>query len=474
MKKQGIILVYGNFKNLHTGHFRLLKFASGLGTKLKVGVHVDSLSTLESELKFDIFSQLNFINEVILYTNVEQLIRSVKPDLVVKGREFEGQDNKEIEVINEIGAKLIFSSGDFYLNEADFTRKENSNHVEINRKFQDYLAMRKDFNRDSILDLVQGFKNLKVCVVGDVIVDKYVNCRAVGLSQEDSSVVYTPIEEINYLGGAGIVAAHCSKLGAQTTFVSITGSDESSHWAEMQLTESGVSSKFISDDSRPTTIKLRYRMDGRVLFRLTHYQNSPIQQETRIRVSNLLSEMIDEFDLLIFSDFSYGVLDQQLATELLKKAKENSVFTSADSQSSSQIGSLSKFQGCDLVTPTEKEARLELRNELDGLSVVASRLRERIAARHIMLKLGPDGVLIDGDENDLNPSLIQKIPAFNPQPIDVSGAGDSLLAASSMCLAQQSKPLEAAVVGSLVAALQVSREGNRPISAQELLQLIEM
>lgn len=466
--------MYGNFKNLHTGHFRLLKFASELGSQLKVGVHVDSLSAVESEFNFDIFSQLSFIEEVLLYTSVENLIRNVKPDVVVKGREFEEQENSEIEVIKEIGAKIVFGSGDFYLNESDFTRRENSNSLDISRRLQEFLAKRKEFRRDSIVELVQGFKNLRVCVLGDLIVDNYVNCRAVGLSQEDSNVVYTPIHKSNYLGGAGIVAAHCSKLGAQTTFVSITGSDESSRWAETQLIEYGVSSKFVVDDSRPTTLKVRYRMDGRVLFRLTHYQNSPIQREMRLRVSNLLSDMIKDFDLLIFSDFSYGVLDKNLATDVLRKAKENGVFTSADSQSSSQIGSLSKFQGCDLITPTEKEARLELRNELDGLSVVASDLREKLAAKHVMLKLGPDGALIDGDENAENPGLIQKIPAFNPQPLDVSGAGDSLLAASSMCFAQQSKPLEAAVVGSLVAALQVSREGNLPISAEELLNLVEI
>ena len=115
---------------------------------------------------------------------------------------------------------------------------------------------------------------------------------------------------------------------------------------------------------------------------------------------------------------------------------------------------------------------MELRNEVDGLGVIAEKLRNQVGARNLILKLGSDGILVDGADNSVGPSLAQSVPAFNSQPIDVSGAGDSLLAASAMSLAQESTLLEAGVLGSISAAIQVSREGNRPIKNDELMQII--
>lgn len=472
MKTAQSVLVYGNFRNLHTGHFRLLKYASELGSKLIVGISELNPTTQEAEFRFNLLSQLDFIDSVIFYSSIEDLILKVKPDIIVKGKEFEGQENSELEVIRQVGARIIFSSGDFYLSESDFTKQENANLFEITRNVTNYFSKNSNVREDNLRQYVQGFRSLKVCVVGDLIIDRYINCKAVGLSQEDSMVVYTPIRQKDYLGGAGIVAAHCATLGAETTLVTLTGSDKAAAWADSQLNECSVKNVSFVDENRPTTQKNRFRSNGNSLFRLSEYQNFPIQKEMKSELIRYLSSNIQDFDLLIFSDFSYGFVDQQLARTVISNAKKAGVIIAADSQSSSQIGSLDKFRDCDLITPTEKEARLELRNEVDGLGVIADKLRNQIGAHNLILKLGSDGILVDGIAKHDETFLAQSVPAFNSQPVDVSGAGDSLLAASAMSLAQNSTLLEAGIIGSISAAVQVSREGNKPIRNDELMQII--
>ncbi|NDC17189.1 MAG: hypothetical protein EBZ92_04500 [Actinobacteria bacterium] len=92
MKTAQSVLVYGNFRNLHTGHFRLLKYASELGSKLIVGISELNPTTQEAEFRFNLLSQLDFIDSVIFYSSIEDLILKVKPDIIVKGKEFEGQE----------------------------------------------------------------------------------------------------------------------------------------------------------------------------------------------------------------------------------------------------------------------------------------------------------------------------------------------------------------------------------------------
>jgi sugar/nucleoside kinase (ribokinase family) len=150
-------------------------------------------------------------------------------------------------------------------------------------------------------------------------------------------------------------------------------------------------------------------------------------------------------------------------------------FVAADSQSSSQIGNLGKFEGADLICATEREARLELRNDVDGLAYIANSLRRKLKAVNLFLKLGGDGVLIDGYVKELNREIqTDRLPALNRNPVDVSGAGDSMLALSTLSFASGADIYQSALVSSLGAAIQISRQGNIPISLAEIIAKMEL
>jgi sugar/nucleoside kinase (ribokinase family) len=142
----------------------------------------------------------------------------------------------------------------------------------------------------------------------------------------------------------------------------------------------------------------------------------------------------------------------------------------ADSQSSSQVGDISRFRHMDLITPTEREARISTRNLEDGLVVLADALHQQSAARNILLTLGDEGLLIHPVDANSSGWVTDRIGSLNPAPEDASCAGDSLLIASSLALACGGSIWAAACLGSLAAAIQVSRVGNSAVQASELLE----
>ena len=176
--------------------------------------------------------------------------------------------------------------------------------------------------------------------------------------------------------------------------------------------------------------------------------------------------------LVIFSDFNYGALPQALVDRMTIVAHKSGVMIAADSQSSSQIGDISRFSQTSLLTPTEHEARLALRDQNSGLALVGLNLLKAAKGANAFITLGAAGVLVISTAPLHREQQSDRLPSFNPTPRDVSGAGDSMLTAGAMALAGGASIWESAFIGSLAAGIQTGRVGNRPISGSELTSAI--
>ncbi len=184
-----------------------------------------------------------------------------------------------------------------------------------------------------------------------------------------------------------------------------------------------------------------------------------------------IESCIDSCDLLVFSDFNYGCLPQDLVDKIINLCKNRNIFLAADSQSSSQEGDISRFKNMNLITPTEREARISIRNSDDGLVVLADKVVSASNAKNILLKLGSEGLLIYVSEKERKGNnFTDRIGALNSSPKDISGAGDSLLITTSMVMALGGTIWEASCIGSLAAAIHVGRVGNTPLKSKELLE----
>ena len=466
-----VVFVSGNFNIVHPGHLRLLRFAADCGDFLVVAVLDSNLQNaiLPDGLRLESVESIGLVNfAFVLRDSPENFIAELKPAVVVKGKEHEDNLNAEQSAVDAYGGRLLFSSGEVSFSSLDLLKREflDSNLSTIIRP-RDF-PLRHEFTFADLRDVLERFPSLKVTVVGDLIVDEYVNCDPLGMSQEDPTIVVTPIRYDRFLGGAGIVAAHARGLGATVRYFAVAGQDEAREFAIGKLAEMGVAVEILEDVSRPTTLKQRYRASGKTLLRVSHLRQHSINRELTNKLIDRLNEVLRDTDLLIFSDFNYGCLPQSLVDKICQECNQHGVMMVADSQSSSQVGDISRFKNMELITPTEREARLAVRDFNAGLVILGEQLRAQSSAKNILVTLGAEGVLVYAPKIRSNDWYTDKLPALNTSPKDPAGAGDSFLTCSSMALAVGANIWQSAYLGSLAAALQVGRVGNLPLTPNEL------
>ena len=471
-----IVLVSGNFNTIHPGHLRLLSFAAECGNFLVVAIADDQEDgvLVPAGLRLQGVKSLSFVDHAfVLQGPPEQLIRQLLPDIVVKGKEHEAKANEEQAAVESYGGKLIFSSGEMRFSSIDLLKQEmaESNLSSIVRPMD--FPIRHGFTMADMRATVCKFKGFRVTVIGDLIVDEYITCDAVGMSQEDPTLVVTPIQNQMFIGGAGIVAAHGQTLGADVHYISVSGKDATAKFARDKLHDYGVSADIFEDDSRPTTLKQRFRASGKTLLRVSHLRQHDVNRDLARKLADTIKAALPKTDLLIFSDFNYGCLPQALVTEISDECKRRNILMVADSQSSSQIGDVSRFTNTMLLTPTEREARLAVRDFDSGLVVLAEKLRIKARAKNIVLTLGAEGLLAHAATERPDKWLTDRLPALNRAPKDSAGAGDSLLISCSMAMAVGADIWQSMYLGSIAAACQVSRVGNMPLAPQDLALELE-
>jgi rfaE bifunctional protein kinase chain/domain len=478
MTSENIVLVSGHFNVLHPGHVRLLRFAKSCGAKLVVAVFSDRVGGnavhVPEDLRLEGVRSNSLVDEAFITDeSIEHVILNMRPTVVVKGKEHEDTINVETVALESYGGRLIFSSGESIFSSIDLIKKEFENDQLSQIRIPSDFLLRHQISQEDLLEVLYGFSKLRVVVIGDLIVDEYITCQPLGMSQEDPTIVVTPLDSTRFIGGAGIVAAHAAGLGANVCLISVSGEDVSRTFAIESLDRYRVSPKVLIDESRPTTLKQRYRCQGKSLLRVSHLRESAISSQLQDRIVEHFLEVVNQTDLLVLSDFNYGCLPNSLVNRLLAIAKLNNIYVAADSQSSSQVGDIARFQGVNLITPTEREARISMRNKEDGLVVLAEALRKQAGVDNVLLKLGGEGLLVHAKEVKSGQLVTDRVAALNLKPQDVAGAGDSLLIASAMTLASNGDIWKAACLGSIAAAVQVGRLGNVPLSAAEVIGAIQ-
>ena len=229
MKKK--ILICGNFNIVHSGHIRIFEFAKKMNTKLIVGVFCDKKAGkkvfIKEKQRLECVKSNTFVDEVhLISSSLKNFILKIKPDILLKGQEFEKTNNPELKYLDKIGAKLIFGSGSTNYSSLEMISNEfiDKNYSQLVHE-KDYLD-RHQINSKKLINITKKFNMLKVAVIGDSIIDEYILTNPIGMSREDTTIVVAPISSNLFVGGAAIVAAHAASLGAESSLFTINGKDK--------------------------------------------------------------------------------------------------------------------------------------------------------------------------------------------------------------------------------------------------------
>jgi rfaE bifunctional protein kinase chain/domain len=469
-----IVFVSGNFNIVHPGHLRLLKFGAEVGDFLVVGVTPDGGAnvTVPSAMRLEAIRAISLVGHAfVLHEPPDEFVRRLQPHAVVKGKEYQSCYNPEESAVASYGGKLLFSSGEAQFSSVHLLQREYFESSLSNIRMPVDYPDRHGFRISDLKSVVNTFTGLRVLVVGDLILDEYISCDPVGMSQEDPTIVVIPIESKMFMGGAGIVAAHAHGVGAQVSFVTVVGDDERAHFAREYLQDLGVEAHVFVDETRPTSLKQRFRAMGKTLLRINHLRQHAVSPTIADCMLARVEELLETTDLILFSDFNYGCLPQRIIDGISEVADRLGVMIAADSQASSQLSDISRFKGARLVTPTEREARLALRDSDSGLAVLAEQLQKRAHAENVIVTLGAEGLLLHAKKGDAYQT--DRLPAFNTAPIDVAGAGDSFFACVSLGVCAGFDIWRCAYLGAIAAACQVSRVGNTPLTMHDLINEID-
>ena len=481
--KGEIALCYGHFNLIHPGHLRYLRHAKTLANKLIVAIVSDEdLSKNTKEHYFhekeraESIANIQCVDNVVILNNLslERLVEALKPKVLVLGREFEDKQPKQIGLAIDLmksGGEVVFYAGETHYATSDLLHDNVFDIEKNNRNKFNKVCQKYDITLKKLQNRLDNFSNTKLLVIGDTIVDHYVACDAIGMSAEAPVLVVKELENREFIGGAAIVASHVRSLGSSCHYISVVGEDSQSSIVDETLRSQGIKVDLFSDPTRPTTYKTRYMVENQKLFRVTRIKDHKISKNIEQEIIDRLTILAPDIDGIMISDFVYGVITQNILDTISNLSSQFNIKLYGDLQCSSQVGDVSRFHGFDLITPTEKESRIALRDNESGIEWIANTLMDHTNSKNMLIKLGSDGFIAYG--NTKSSLERQNFPALVVNPVDVTGAGDSLFAAMSVAISSGANLMEASIIGACMASLAVREVGNIPIEMNRLSSYID-
>jgi len=476
-RNKKVIMCHGNFDIVHPGHIRHLMFASSradiLIASLTCDIHItkgDNRPYVPEELRAINLSVLDMVDYVIVDSNPKPIenIKIIKPDYFAKGSDYisDGIHPRTLEeknLVEEYGGEIIFTPGDIvYSSTSIIDNKPPKLKYEKLR----ILIEAENIKFNSLYDVLEDFNKKEILVLGDTIVDSYTETEMIGGQTKTPTISVRYVDKKNYVGGAGIVSKHLAAAGAKVNFSSVLGNDDLKEYVEKDIKLHNINFNSIIDDSRPTTNKNVITNGVYKLLKLDHLDNRAISDNILDSIINNL----DSFrgDAVIFSDFRHGIFNANSIPKLVGAIPDN-VFKVADSQVASRWGNILEFQGFDLITPNEREARFSLGDQDSVIRPLAKELYDKANCKNLLLKLGEKGIIVYRESIDSGRlRSFFALDSFAENVVDAVGAGDAMLAYSTLSFLSTKNILVSAIIGLVAASLECEYDGNIPIKPKEI------
>jgi D-beta-D-heptose 7-phosphate kinase/D-beta-D-heptose 1-phosphate adenosyltransferase len=319
--------------------------------------------------------------------------------------------------------------------------------------------------------LLQRIRGRRILVIGDVMLDHYFFGDATRISPEAPVPVVHVGHETYTAGGAANVALNLARLGGQAEVIGGIGIDANGDKLRARLKEGSIKfdPTFLLSDTQTIT-KTRVVVRNQQLCRLDHEEFPGAYRQVLAGPErlNLAEAKIKECDGIILSDYAKGVLTTTIINQLVELARKHDKFIAADPKPASG----NEYKGIDLLTPNMREA-VELSgirfgaDDRPDLEKICAELRGKFDLRDLVITLGADGMAISQQGR-----AMEYIPTAARQVYDVSGAGDTVIAALTLALTSGASLAAAANFANAAAGVVVGKLGTATVTPEELLDYI--
>lgn len=326
----------------------------------------------------------------------------------------------------------------------------------------------------TLVDLVSRFRDVRALVVGDVMLDSYLEGTAARLCTEGPVPVVRKTREDRTPGGAGNTAANLQALGADVRLIGIVGNDSAGALLRSALRKRDISDRWLVEDRAISTLhKLRVLADGQYVVRFDSGETRGVSPSAQDRLIANLASTIPNCDLVLVSDYDYGALSDSAIAELARLCRARGCPLVVDSKR------LARFRraGATVITPNYLEACLAAATtdqpgdsvELPIARAAGMRLLEQSDTEHAAITLAGDGVLLIS-----RGGTTTHLPAYPLRPAHDIGAGDTFAAALGLSLAVGASLEESARVGIEAAAITVTKPRTATVQQHELLRRVSL
>lgn len=324
----------------------------------------------------------------------------------------------------------------------------------------------------SLKNIVNNFRDKKILVVGDLIADVYLDGRISRISREAPVLILEEVGKKIVAGGAANGIANAATLGGKIYAVGVVGDDDYAESLKKILSDFKVNvDGIINDKSRPTISKTRIIAGGRAtvsqqIVRIDRESKTPLSKNIESKLIGYLEKILPKVDGIILSDYGAGTVTESIKNLLIRHADKFKIPSMVDSRYR-----INAFSGIGYAKQSDSELAAFMKTEINDVETLID------AAKKLLAELNANGLLITRGE--LGMSLFERggkihhIPVSDKSEVyDVSGAGDTCVAAFMLAMTAGAEPVNSARISNYAAGVAVRKLGTATVSADELLKAI--
>jgi rfaE bifunctional protein nucleotidyltransferase chain/domain len=467
-----VVLAHGVFDLVHMGHIRHLEAARREGTMLMVTVTADAYVNkgpgrpiFPEAMRAEMLAALEYVDWVAINyrPTAEPVLRAIKPDVYVKGSDYENPDDDitgkitaEKNVVEEHNGRIVFTKDITFSSSALINRYLNV----YDPPLRDFLErMRSENALPAMLALIERVKDYRVVLVGDTIIDEYQYVQPMGKAAKENIIASLSTGSEIFAGGVIAAANHVASFCREVEVVTALGAQESHEELVRKSLLPNVKLTAIERPNAPTTRKCRFVDPSytRKLFEVYYHNEAPFDADTEAEVAKSVSAAVPSADVVIASDFGHGLISRAIVSLL----SERSPFLAVNAQTNAGnqgFNLITKYQSPHYICLDAPEARLALTDRDSDLAEIAeSLLPARTNCDKIVITHGRHGCVAFDRTN--GPSL--RVPAFTSTIVDTVGAGDAFLAVTAPLVHAGGRIDHIGFIGNAVGAIKVGIVGHR-------------